>query len=207
MRKRSFLFAALAGTVIASAVSPVLADSHLWVIKEVFSNADGTIQFIEMHVPLDDSDETYISGKWVRSTSTTNQFTFPSNLPPGSSSYAHILLATVDFAALPGAPIPDHIISDAFFDNDADTIEYYIYGNAVLSFSSGELPLDGIKSLDRSGSTGRNSPTNFAGDSGSVDARGGPLPAASEWGLLSMAVLLLAAGAVVIWRRQKARVL
>jgi hypothetical protein len=207
MTKRSFLLSALAGTVIASSASPALAGSHLWVVNEVFSNADGTIQFIEMHVPLDDSNETSLSGRWVRSTTTTNQFTFSENLPPGSSAYAYILLATAGFAALPDAPTPDHIISDGFFDTDADTIKYFTYGNGDLSFTSGELPLDGVTSLDRFGSTGQNSPTNFAGESGSVDAGGGQLPTASERGLLIMITLLVAGGVVAIWRRQRVRVL
>jgi hypothetical protein len=206
MTKRSFLFAALAGTVIVSSGSPALAGSHLWVINEVFSNADGTIQFVEMHVPSADANEYRLTGKWVRSTSTSNQYTFPQDLPPGSTAFAYLLLATAGFAALPGAPTPDHIISDGFFDNDADTVRYYGYANAHLSFTSGELPLDGIKSLDRSGSTGQNSPMNFAGESGSVDARERPLPMASEWGLLIMTALLLAGGAGVIWRQQRTRV-
>ncbi len=203
MTNRSFLFTALAASVILSSASPALAGSHLWVVNEVFSNADGTLQFIELHVPLDDPNETKLAGKWVRSTATANQFTFPSDLPPGSSAYAYILLATAGFAALPGAPTPDHIIVDGFFDIDADTIEYHTYGTGDLSFTSGELPLNGISSLDRSGSTGQNSPTNFAGESGSVDASGRPIPVASGWGLLVMIALLLAGGAGMIWRRQR----
>lgn len=51
VKKRHVLFAALVGVTVLWLSPPVLAGSHLWVINEVFSNADGTVQFVEMHVP------------------------------------------------------------------------------------------------------------------------------------------------------------
>jgi len=190
--------------VVLGSAPPVLAGSHLWVINEVFSNADGTVQLVEMHVPSSASNEYRLGGKYVRSTTTTNQYDFWEDLPPGSTAYAYLLLGTPGFAALPGAPTPDHILPDGFLGNDADTLLYWTYGTGDLSFSSGELPLDGVSSLDRFGAIARNSPTNFAGESGSVDAGASDVPTASRWGLLGMAVLLLAGGAVLIRRRAPA---
>lgn len=154
------------------------AGSHLWVISEVFSNFDGTIQFVEMHESAGAANEVAIGSKWISSSSNGTQFVFPSNLPAGSTANQYLLIATAAFAALPGAPTPDHIMPDNFFSTTSDTIQFWLYATSPLSFSAGGLPLDGVSSWNR-GPTGMpafataNSPTNFAGVTGSVDA-GGP---------------------------------
>jgi hypothetical protein len=139
-----------------------LAGSHLWRFNEVFSNADGTIQFIEMVECCGATNEIGLNNKWIRSDSTGNQYDFTANLPSGTTANKRILLATAGFAALPGAPTPDHIIVDGFFDTNGDTLRWWTYAPAVWSFSSGDLPTDGIESLNNDLSTGCNSPTNYA---------------------------------------------
>ncbi len=148
-------------------VSPAVAGSHLWQINEIFSSADGTVQFIEMRECCGAPSETGIGGKWVLSDATGMQFDFPASLT-GSTANMHLLLATAAFAALPGAPTPDYIIPENFFSLDADTLDYWFYAGATMTYTSGQLPLDGLNSLDRNGVVEVNSPTNFAGDSGSV---------------------------------------
>jgi hypothetical protein len=143
--------------------------SHLWVVNEVFSNADGSVQFIEMHVPTSAADETQISNRWLRSNATGQQYDFSQNLPPGSTAFAYMLLATQSFAGLPGAPTPDHIIPANFFSTTTDSLRYWLYVTGDLGISPGEVPLDGVSSLQRDGSTATNSPTNFNGETGSID--------------------------------------
>lgn len=164
------LLAAVAVTLGAS--SAAHAGSHSWRIHEIFSNADGTIQFIEMEECCGSSVETALGGKWIRSAATGNQFDFPASIS-GDTANQYLLLATAGFAALPGAPTPDYIISDNFFATGGDTLTYWMYPPATMTFGAGALPLDGINSLDRDGTTGLNSPTNFAGVTGTVDASGG----------------------------------
>jgi hypothetical protein len=136
--------------------------AHLWQIVEAFSNADGTIQFIEMKECCGASFEWVLMDKYVRSDATGNEFIFPENLEPGTTANRHILLATAGFAALPGAPTPDHIIVDGFFDTNGDTLRYWTYKTGDMSFGLGELPTNGIDSLSRDGVTACNSPTNYA---------------------------------------------
>jgi hypothetical protein len=167
-RTRTTLLAAVLATALLAA--PARGGSHLWVINEIFSNADGTIQFVELHECCGAANEIFLANKWVRSESTGNQFVFPANLPPGSTANKYLLLATECYAALPGAPAPDYIIQDRFFDTTQDTLTYWFYPKATMSFSPGELPLNGIESLDRDGVTGPNSPTNFSDESASVVA-------------------------------------
>lgn len=151
------------------------AGSHLWQINELFSNPDGTIQFVEMRECCGAVDEIGIGNKSVTSTGTGSSYTFPANLPAGTTANQYLLIATAGFAALPGAPTPDHILPDNFLDLNADTIQYHIYPNSVLSFTAGDLPTDGLNSWNRGNPnfSGVNSPTNYNGETGSVDVSPG----------------------------------
>lgn len=165
--RRQWIFAAMLALAIAIA-SPARAGSHLWVINEVFSNADGTIQFIEMHECCGAANEIALADKWILSDATGSQFIFPENLPAGSTANKYLLLGTPCFAALPGAPELDYIIPEHFFDTEQDTLTYWFYDPATLSFGPGELPLDGVMSLAQDGTVAINSPTNFSDETGSV---------------------------------------
>ena len=79
-----------------------------------------------------------------------------------------MLLATADFAALPGAPTPDFIIPAGFFDTNADTLRYHVYDTFI--FTRGNLPTDCINSLYRDGSNDINTPENYNDVKGTVDA-------------------------------------
>jgi hypothetical protein len=154
-----------------------LAGSHLWRIREVFSNADGSVQFIELYECCGAANEIFLQGKWVRSTATGSQFNFPANLPPNSTANEYLLLATAAFAALPGAPAPDYIIPAGFINVNDDRLTYWMYPEATFDFAPGALPTDGVHSLvcQANGSAlcfaysaAVNTPTNFAGQTGSV---------------------------------------
>jgi hypothetical protein len=157
------LLAALAAW--SSAPEPEPPCSHLWIVNELFSSPDGQVQFIELWECCGSSIETQLAGKNVFSLS--HSFVFPSNIT-GNTAHRFLLLATATFAALPGAPTPDYILPANFFAVTGDTVRWFIYPNATVSFSSGQIPLDGVHSLNHDLTTGVNSPTNFAGQSGSV---------------------------------------
>jgi hypothetical protein len=148
---------------------PAHGASHLWRFNEVFSNADGSIMFIEMKECCGAANETYLANKWVKSDVTGQMYTFPSNLPcTNCTANKFLLLATPGFANLPGAPAPDFIIQPDFFSTKSDTLRYWSYSAATWSFAG--VPTDGVQSLDRLGNILNNSPTNFAGQTGSVIA-------------------------------------
>lgn len=172
--------------------SPARAGGHTWDINEVFSNADGTIQFIELRNATTFTGETGLNN--VPVTSNTKTFRFPGSLPSGSTGQrasgrnAHLLLGTqgyADIAALQGAPAPDYIIclptapagqctAPPFLFIFADIISYTFYDS--FSFTMGQLPTDGVNSRSRSGAifvNGVNSPTNFSDVTGSITV---PMP-------------------------------
>ncbi|MEM7263728.1 MAG: hypothetical protein AAF488_17200 [Planctomycetota bacterium] len=163
---------ALAVVAVLGLRAPASAGSHLWQVNEAFSNADGTVQFIELRECCGSPGETGLATKWVASAASGMQFNFPGNLS-GSTANQHLLLATAAFAALPGAPTPDYIIPENFIGLEEDVLTYWMYGAATMTILPGDLPLDGVNSYFRDGTTGTNSPTNFAGATGSVVV-GGP---------------------------------
>lgn len=165
---------------------PASATFHFWDVTEVYSNADGSVQFVEFFTTSNSQDELF--GEDL--TSNANTYTFPHDLgatdpvgnPNGGGNNAtanqHFLVATPGFASIPGAPAPDYVLdAENFFDTVADTLTL-VFADS-LAFTSGELPTDGVNSLNEDfGGANRqsaaNSPTNFAGVSGSIDLSGPP---------------------------------
>ena len=152
----AFLFAALG-------CGPAAATFHLWRMDELFSNADGSVQFLEM--TAETSSQQFLNGHplIVTQGSTSRTFTVTSDLP-GDSGGRRMIFATQGFANL-GIVTPDVIVPNGFFFTGSGTI---LWGEDSWTYSG--LPSDGVQSLNRDGSTGVNSPLNFAGQSGSVTA-------------------------------------
>lgn len=183
------LFAAL-GSLLFLVPGSVLAKSHLWRFSEAFSDPTGKYQYVEMVECCGSQVETQFAG--FKLFSNAHQFTFPSNLS-GDTAHLWVLIATADFAALPGAPTPDYIIPRGFFDPDGDTLIFRTVDSWTLA--PGALPQDGVHSLQRDGSVTVNEPQNFpdGGAAGSVVAPL-PIPALSPaW--LGVGVALLVASA------------
>ena len=161
----------LVGATVALLFSTrALAAVHLWNITEVYTNADGTIQFIEFFTTA--GTETQTNGTSLTSNSTTN-YTLTGNLS-GNTSNQHFLVATSGFAALSGAVPPDFVMPDNFIAvTGGDTLNFG--GFDIFTIGSGLLPTDGVLSLNRNLTTGQNSPTNFAGTTGHIDLSIPPL--------------------------------
>src|SRR5262245_37479564 len=182
-RSSNFVRAVLVLCACAAAISgtPALGASHLWRFNEIFTNADRTIMFVEMKECCGAPDETFLANKWIQSSATGEQYTFPINLPcTGCTANEHLLLATQGFADLPGAPTPDFIIQPDFFSTGPDTLTYWFYPAATWSYPANVVPTDGVHSYTRLGQVIVNSPTNFAGHSGSVIAPCAPADVAID---------------------------
>ena len=88
------------------------ANFHLWQIEEIFSNADGTVQYVVLHEVTGTNGENLLAGHTFTATSggMTKTFTFPNDLPGGESgiygpmpsptAFARFLIATQGFAQL-----------------------------------------------------------------------------------------------------------
>jgi serralysin len=170
MRSNPGSFALLGVTVVAAlgTSEPAHSASHQWRFNEVFSNADGTVQFIEMLECCGFDSETALSSKWILAVHANNKYTFRSNLT-GNTANKYLLLATQGFADIPGAPAPDFLIPSGFLPVGGDTLEYWLYD--LARWICPALPLDGISSMGEDGSAGVNTPTNYDGETGTIDLR------------------------------------
>jgi hypothetical protein len=149
------------------------ASFHTFALNEFYSNADGSIQFIELREGFGVSGQQFLNGHMLTSTqgSTTHTFPFPSNLPSNNTANQSVLIATPGFAAL-GIVTPDYIVPAGFLFPGGGTVDYA----GVDSVTYAALPVDGVTSISRSGATGVNSPQNFAGQTGSIPAAPPPSP-------------------------------
>ncbi|HEY7902624.1 MAG TPA: hypothetical protein VIH36_04170 [Casimicrobiaceae bacterium] len=146
------------------------ATFHLWQIDEVYSNASGTVQYIEFTTTA--AGQEFLAGHAINVStgssmympSMATAFTFTSDLP-GDSANHHFLVATQGFASL-GIVAPDYVVPNGFLLLPAATINYA----GVDSVTYASLPSDGTHAINRTGTEVVNSPTNFAGQSGSLPA-------------------------------------
>ncbi len=140
---------------------------HIFHINEVYSNADGSVQFMEFVGDADGQHEW--AGHAIQSTNnvSTNTYTITSDLSDAATSGKSVLLATQGFADL-GIVTPDYIIPNGFLFTSNGTVNFpgLVGGGGTLTYA--ELPVDGVLSLNHDGSTGTNSPTNFSGSTGTV---------------------------------------
>ena len=89
--------------LLLAATRPAGAASHQWRFNELFSNADGTIQFIEMQECCGFNSEWALQSKWILVVHANHKYTFRSSLT-GNTANKYLLLATQGFADIPGAP-------------------------------------------------------------------------------------------------------
>jgi hypothetical protein len=191
MRNRLVVLATAVGLVVAASAQ---AGHHLWDFTEMYSNSSGSVQFVEMFTAVNGEAGvgpfTVVAG--------ANTFNFVTSLAdPTVNTY--LLIATSGFGSLPGGVTPDYIIPGNFFATGGGTLNY---AGGVDVWNYGTVPTDGVSALLRNGSTAPNTPTNFAGNAGSVDL-GLTVPALGGWGmaLLIGSILLFASG--LIRRRQR----
>jgi Ca2+-binding RTX toxin-like protein len=155
---------------------------HLYDIDELYTNADGTIQFVELSMPSGGGNgENAWNSHYLISTngSTTHSF-LASNLPSSLTASTHVLLATAGFAAAAGVT-PNFIIPNGFLFSTGGTISWgstqldAINGSGTVdSVAYSSLPVDGHSSLNvaidtnHAKSSAENTPTNFAGQAGHI---------------------------------------
>jgi hypothetical protein len=180
MRTSKFLFGLAicfcASTMIATRAH---ASAHLWNITELYSNASGTLQFIEMF--------TTSTGQSNFTTTRTIQvtgfpaYTVPATTLAGSTQNRNLLFGTAGLAAA-GGPTPDFIIPNNFLPTGGGTINFFGAGDGPY----GVLPTNGLASYNWVGGTtnAQNSPTNYSGITGVVNG----VPEPSSILLLSLAM-------------------
>jgi len=157
----------LLGIVFALVANAAWATFHTYQIQQIFSNADGTIQYVVLHEVLGFSGQQFLVGHALFATPAmgmTQVFNFPNDLPSNNTGGTHALIATQGFAAL-GIVTPDYVVPNGFIPLSG-MINYAMVDQVTYA----GLPTDGIHAIDRNGVMIPNLATNFAGNSASVSA-------------------------------------
>lgn len=156
MNARTFVSAVL----LAAFALPAHAAFHLFRIAEVYSNSDGTLQYVMLREMSGTNGEDQWFGNALAATNAagvTKQFVFPSNLPSSSTANRSVLVATAGFAAL--GLTPDYVVSDRFVPTDGGTIQYAGFTDQITILP---LPVDGATAINRNGAPVTPAPKNFA---------------------------------------------
>ncbi|PWT87374.1 MAG: hypothetical protein C5B56_10500, partial [Proteobacteria bacterium] len=161
--------------LLALLAGPAQATFHTYQIEEIFSNADGTVQFVVLHEVAGANGQNFFTGHTLTSSSggAVNSYTFPNDLGGGMESgygmfggqtaFTRVLIATQGFAAL-GIVKPDYVIPNGFIPLSNGTVNYAQVDQVTYT----SLPTDGVTAITRTGANLSNLATNYAGSSGSV---------------------------------------
>ena len=156
------------------------AASHSYEIVELYSNADGSIQFVLLQEASGLNGENLLRGRTLTATHAgrTKTFTFPTDLPSSRTAGQFVLIATQgyvdaaayysEFATVP----PDYVIPNRFLPTDGGTVTY----SNVDTVTYSGLPSDGDSALYTPGGSGQyvdsNQTRNFAGSVSVLPALG-----------------------------------
>ena len=164
---RTILFVGLA---LCAPVAP--ASYHTYQIDEIYTNADGTVQFVVLREAQGMNGQNALLGQMLSSTTPAGSpsLAFPRDLPaavcyygacaPSPTARTRVLIATQGFVAL-GLVTPDYVMPAGFLAPGGGTLNYA----GVDQWTYGPLPVDGVSALYRNGETKANVAMNFTGDS------------------------------------------
>src|SRR5690242_10933126 len=164
-RMQQKLSAALLIVLGMAFAAPAAASFHLWFMNQVYSNASGSVQFLELTALAPEQQFTSFHSLKVSGGGVTHTFNLTTNLP-GDTSQRKFLFGTQSFAAL-GIVQPDYVVPDNFFPIGGGTI---LWAEGADTWTYQPLPTDGVLAFNRDNSTSTNAPVNFAGQSGTVSA-------------------------------------
>lgn len=184
--------------------------SHLWRFSEFYSSPDHTIQFIEMAENFGSNNELLIGAHWFETdTYNADHSDLLGSDLTAPTAYKKFLVGTVSYAALPGVPAPDYIVPDGIINPAGDTVVWWFYQTIVIPPAT--MPSDGVMSITvddplvPSYTVGVNSPTNFAGDTGTVDLSPPPptvIPSSSPAGVVAIVLISAGLGFMSLRRRK-----
>ena len=175
----------LFGATLLLAPGTAFSFAHLWEIQEIYTSANGSVQFVELFTDTG-TGEIFMSGQtlsWDINGAPQNTMTFSNATATdgsgdlsGSTLNKSVLIGTANLGTLYGI-VPDYIIPANFLTRGAT--------NSVIFSASGDrvnlanLPTDGIMSLNGlvhdPNNTAINSqatPTNFAGQTVTIPEPG-----------------------------------
>ena len=165
LTRRGLVVAAVAAWVASGAALAALPSFQ---IVEVFSSADGAIQFIQLREAAGQNGQHALAGKSLTVTRAgrVRTFTFPADLPHPNTANRAVLLASEGYVAVPfnypeyHAAMPDYRLPDRFLPAEGGTINFA----GADEWTYDALPRDGFSAVFRTGNPVRdNTVQNYGG--------------------------------------------
>ncbi len=107
------------------AATAAWADFQSFAIEQVYSNADGTVQYVVLHEAQGTNGGNNWSGRTFTSTHAgiTKSFAFPADLPGTATANKRVLIGSQGLANL-GFIAPDYVIPNGFLATDGGTLNF-----------------------------------------------------------------------------------
>ncbi len=146
------------GLLLSLTASAATADFVTWRFEELYSNADGTMQYVVLREALgfDGMNTLGLVGLTATHQGDFKAFGFGHDLPSTATAHKRMLIATQAVAGT-GLITPDYVMPDRFLPTDGGIVNFA----DEISFSYAALPTDGNFAL-YVGTTGINVARNFA---------------------------------------------
>jgi hypothetical protein len=166
---------ALLAAAATVAMSSAFAAGSTFAIAEVFSSADGAIQFVQLREGAGQAGQQGLAGRTLTVTraGVARTFTFPGDLPSAATANRAVLVASQGWQLVPAnfpeyhAVVPDYVMPDRFLSAEGGTLTF----DGTDTWSYDALPRDGFSARFRAGDTVRdNSVQNFGGAVASLQA-------------------------------------
>src|SRR6266852_3732191 len=110
------------------------AQSLTWHFEQLYSNADGNIQFVVVNEYSNSDDQNLLAGSQLTGSHLegehghepgfVNAFIFSKNLPSNSTAGRRFLIGTQAFADL-GIITPDYVVTDQFLASQKGSLAFY----------------------------------------------------------------------------------
>ena len=163
----------LALAVVAGGASAALAAGSTFALAQVFSSADGAIQFVQLREGAGSNGQQGLAGRTltVVRAGIARTYTFPADLPSSATANKPVLVATQGWQAVPAnypefrTVVPDYTMPDRFLPADGATLTF----DGGDSWTYDPLPRDGFSAAFRAGTSVRdNAAQNFGGATASL---------------------------------------
>ena len=160
---------------------------HLWTIREIYSDASGDLQFIELFTTS--GFEQFVNGQQINVANVgktiTHSLTLPGGALPGSTANRALLFGTAGLQAA-GGPAPDYIIPSGFLFPAGGSISFFGANSGPYT----AIPTDGLLSRTWTGGNAVNTPQNYAGQVGQVTVPEPGVVALLAAGMIAMGCVL-----------------
>jgi len=167
------------GVLLLGAAATSSAAAPSFQIQQLFSSADGTIQFVLLRETAGQNGQDQFAGLTLQTIhgGVNHVFTFPANLPSPNTANRSVLIATQGYLTAPSyateyrAVAPDFVMPDRFLPTESGFIAFDTADQLLYT----ALPRDGFTAFYRGGALRDNAATNFGGATASLP----PVPVAA----------------------------